>query len=364
MPQYGCRSCCPRSLSPLLWVSAGGSHGGKGAFGRGGRVGANQSVSGTCKSNHCPQTAVRIEVSEAPRAARGQHMGSTATRISTAKQPTPKRSLLLPRHLHPQGRSPWDGQAHAGSTKGPCKPRGWLHLLMDVQKRAAGSVGQPCHPRIGLPGIAAVTHGEGNAAYAFPLAFPWRSHERRCTSPRQGLELSPLPPPSTQGHITAPAPSHPQNCGCKKQPGPCALHISKPRDPLLRNKDTTASPSTPAPCASTLLPRLFTQPKWKPPVSEVLRKVGGPPKASSCRRAPSTSRGGERSPAGAGSTGPAPAVLRRYRGWRRSVALPSSAPAAEPIAAVLSSLTTRREKKICGEIGKIQRRGAVRCSDS
>lgn len=83
----------------------------------------------------------------------------------------------------------------------------------------------------------------------------------------------------------------------------CSAHLRTPRPSPLEQRHH-GEPSTPAPRASTLLPGLFARQKRQPPVSEVLRKVG----ARSCRRAPSTSRGGERSPAGAASTGPAPAV--------------------------------------------------------
>lgn len=159
MPQYGCRSCCPRSLSPFSGCLQEVPTKGRGHLAGVGGWG---------------QTRLRQEPASQT-AACGQQPGSRCPRHRA--QPGGSRWAALPpgsaqpssppqkgAFCSPGICTPRDGQAHAGSTKGPRTPRGWLHPLMDIPKRTAGSVGQPCHPRTGLPGTAAVTHGEGNAA--------------------------------------------------------------------------------------------------------------------------------------------------------------------------------------------------------
>lgn len=128
----------------------------------------------------------------------------------------------------------------------------------------------------------------------------------------------------------------------------CSAHLQTPR-PSPLNKDTTASPSTqlpvPAPCY-----RGYSH--GRNGSHRFLKSFGklGPPRGPILPSCPQHVPGRRAEPCRGW----------QHRGWRRSVALPSSAPAAEPTAAVLSSPTTRREKtktnkKICREIGKIQR---------
>lgn len=86
----------------------------------------------------------------------------------------------------------------------------------------------------------------------------------------------------------------------------CSAHLQTPRPSPLEQRHH-GEPQHTAPRASTLLPGLFARQKRQPPVSEVLRKVGAPPRPDPAVVPPA--RPGEESGALPGLAAPGLAAL-------------------------------------------------------